>query len=504
VTDAGYCTALGLIAPPQLADFSERPGITLFQLLVVALLEHDGPQTMPEIAARLAAHGVQAQTGDLVYSLTKAWHGLSPVRRETDQRMRLVLDAPELRYLLLNLGLMRPKVMTTTPEQVTLPDETVPLTLPEWEALIQHPTSTGTSFSTERLVGALLEAHGGPKALADVNRHLESLSHGRRTILPDQLRRWRGRLVAIEEGPSFHLRDDAQELATMRRAVRKIAVLILQRQATARTAERIRATVKPLAITPVVDAKARRRAVIRAFPSSGVPQALSILDLHAHEIRTHIGVEAAVMIQDLQRYDLLIGLDPLNTLSGLQAASERWVLTDLGRHPKTRKLNQRGRTLRIDTAMLISASVGISRPLYDPVKMRAYLAAGDHGKLSRRLESDAKALAAFYHYGCLHGSLRLRWGFLQESVAVGWAQPGDRWLWNCYKEAERLGADVEIVTGSAPGWEEPWARARRGRINLDHRPPRLVTAEGEEDLDVADIQAIRVIAPSIISDRSRP
>lgn len=34
MTDAGYCTALGLIAPPQLADFSRRPGITLFQLLV--------------------------------------------------------------------------------------------------------------------------------------------------------------------------------------------------------------------------------------------------------------------------------------------------------------------------------------------------------------------------------------------------------------------------------------------------------------------------------------
>ena len=68
----------------------DAPGITLFQLLVVALLEHDGALTMPEIAARLAALGVQARTGDLAYSLSKAWHGLSPVRREADQRMRLL------------------------------------------------------------------------------------------------------------------------------------------------------------------------------------------------------------------------------------------------------------------------------------------------------------------------------------------------------------------------------------------------------------------------------
>ena len=491
MTEAGYCKVLGLPTPPRLADFVGRPGITLFQLLVVALLEHDGTLTMPEIAARLAALGVQARTGDLAYSLTKAWHGLSPVRREADQRMRLLLDDHELHYLLLHLNILHPHVVSTPREQISRPDDSVPLTRQEWEALIQHPTSA-SAFSNERLIGALLESVGGPMSLEDVNQHLKALPHGSRGVLRERLQHWRGALVALEPGPSFRLRDDCQELASMRRAVRKYAVRILQRQATARDAERIRATAKPLIIPTAVDPKTLRRAVIRAFPSSGIPQALSILDLQERTIRTHIGADPAAMIEGLQRFDLLIGLDPLATLSGLQAASEHWRLTDLGRHPRSRKLNQMGRTLRIDTAMLISASVGINRALYDAAKMRAYLADGNHGKLSRRLESDAKALAAFYRYGCLHGSLRLRWGFLQEDLSVNWSQPGDPGLWGYCKEAEQLGAEVDIVTGSAPGWEEPWARARRGRIDIDYHTIRL----GEEVFDRTEVQAIRIVTPA--------
>ena len=311
MTDTGYCKALGLPTPPRLADFVGRPGITLFQLLVVALLEYDGPLTMPEIAARLAALGVQARTGDLAYSLTKAWHGLSPVRREADQRMRLLLDDRELHYLLLHLNILHPHVVSTPREQVSRPDDSVPLTRQEWEALIQHPTSASSAFSNERLIGALLEAVGGPMSLEDVNQHLKELPNGGRGVLRERLQHWRGALVALEPGPSFRLRDDCQELAAMRRAVRKYAAMILQRQATAREAERLRATAKPLVIPTAVDPKTLRRAVIRAFPSSGIPQALSILDLQERTIRTHIGADSSAMIEDLQRFDLLIGLDQL-------------------------------------------------------------------------------------------------------------------------------------------------------------------------------------------------
>jgi hypothetical protein len=490
-----YSQILALKEPPRLADFTARPRIKLFKLMVVALLEHGGPMTMAEIASRLAALGVQAPTGDLAYSLTKAWHGLHPLRRETDGRMRLELEFPELRYLLLDLGLIQPRIVVP-PVVLSVPDETVPVTLAEWQALIQHPTSF--SFSDERTVGALLEAHGRPMTLEEVNTHLEALPQRSREITPQKLKRWRGWLVTLAEGPSFRLGDDPQELASMRRGVRKYANMILQREAQTKMFQATRAAA--VAFDAALAAKKAatvqpplRRAVIRAFPANGKPEALTILDLQRRTLRTLIGGDVFTMINALAGFDLLIGLDPLQTLAGLGAASERWLLTNLGRHPQTRKLNRWGRTLHIKTSMLISASVGISRALYEPAKMRGYLAAGDHTRLTRRLESDTKALAAFYRYGCLHGGLRLRWGFLKETLSVDWAQPGDPGLWDFVKEAQRLGAEVEVVLGSAPGWEEPWARARRGRMELDYWTAHLRSADGAEVIDREDIQAIRVV-----------
>lgn len=47
-----YCQRLG-IPVPHVEDAARRPEVTLFQLVVVALLERGGPMTVDEIAARL-------------------------------------------------------------------------------------------------------------------------------------------------------------------------------------------------------------------------------------------------------------------------------------------------------------------------------------------------------------------------------------------------------------------------------------------------------------------
>jgi hypothetical protein len=42
-------------------------------------LEHGAPLSSELLAARLTAAGVEAATGDMDYSLKKAWHGMEPV-----------------------------------------------------------------------------------------------------------------------------------------------------------------------------------------------------------------------------------------------------------------------------------------------------------------------------------------------------------------------------------------------------------------------------------------
>lgn len=42
----------------RLEDVKDRPEASHYSLLIVALIEHGGPMTLPEVAARFAAAGV--------------------------------------------------------------------------------------------------------------------------------------------------------------------------------------------------------------------------------------------------------------------------------------------------------------------------------------------------------------------------------------------------------------------------------------------------------------
>src|SRR4051812_50217164 len=99
-----YCERLG-IAVPRVEDVATRGTAKLFHLMVVALLERGAPMTLDEIAERLEEAGVIAETGDIAYSLQKAWHGMEPVYRDPTGRFGLNLDAFELRVLVRAAGL---------------------------------------------------------------------------------------------------------------------------------------------------------------------------------------------------------------------------------------------------------------------------------------------------------------------------------------------------------------------------------------------------------------
>src|SRR5687768_2405237 len=95
-----YCRHLG-IPVPRLEDVAGRPEVTLVQLVVTALLEHGGPMTVEEIAARLDRARLPARLArpDFVAAVKKAWRGQPPLVRDGDLRLALDLLSSELHHI---------------------------------------------------------------------------------------------------------------------------------------------------------------------------------------------------------------------------------------------------------------------------------------------------------------------------------------------------------------------------------------------------------------------
>ena len=209
-----------------------------------------------------------------------------------------------------------------------------------------------------------------------------------------------------------------------------------------------------------------------------------------------MGDELTELPAAIGAFDLVGALRVRESLESLGVLdADRFRLVDLKPPQKTRRLNRRGRTLSLTPELLITSTTGISHPLGDPAKIAAYLAAGDVSKLKRRLASDVKALFAFYQYGVVHGFVRLRWGFLDEIIAVDWAVPGDANVYATIRECQATGRPVDLVTGSAPGWTDPWSRAHRVTIVSSDAWSVVVESEGQQwQVPRMEIQAVRAAA----------
>ncbi len=93
---------------PCVEDVLSRD-LNLFHPMVVALLERGGPMTVEQIAERLTDAGVIAESGDMVLSLKKAWHGREPVYRDSGGRLGLNLSSSELDRMVWHSGLRPPR-----------------------------------------------------------------------------------------------------------------------------------------------------------------------------------------------------------------------------------------------------------------------------------------------------------------------------------------------------------------------------------------------------------
>ena len=237
-----------------------------------------------------------------------------------------------------------------------------------------------------------------------------------------------------------------------------------------------------------------RRAIVHAFPPED-PVAIVLVDVAERRIEEFvIGTGTGWLDEARARLaicDVIAGLGVRELVRGIGFAPGERRLVDLGPPQKSLQLNRRGRTLKITTAMLIAGSCGIARPLGDPAVLRGYVRAGDRTRLVRRLQADAKSLFWLYEYGRLHGTVRLRWGFLDERFGAPWAHRDELHLYGLCTLAMQLGVPLEVVAGGAPGWAEPWSRMRRCTVGK-HGYEYFLLDETGQLVNLRDVQLARL------------
>jgi hypothetical protein len=492
-----YCARLDLPVP-RVENVATKTDAKLFHLMVVSLLERGEPLSLDAIAERLRVAGVSAATGDIETSLLKSWHGSRPVFRDDRGFFALDVTAWELKSIIFRLEL-RPseRLPANCQPEIEPVADNVPLTEEEVRAAFE--SASPDNLSNVRRIAAVLDNRRELMSCTDAEACVAAWNSPPVRVKPPDLQRWPKSCVTVLEGDLLRIDLQSPHLFAMRRAVRKLAERRLKQAAIdeqlrdrrqayeAREAER-RERDRALA-------ENLRRTVLRVVPEQGTLAAAALLDIGQRVIRSFVGSELLELPAVLKDYDLIAAIWTRETLYSLGIRDhDRWRLVDLKPPQKTRQLNRAGRKLTITPELLISGTTGISRPLGDPTKIAEYLTRNQQTKLRRRLERDVKSLFAFYNYGLLHRRVRLRWGFLDEDLGVDWAQPEDPSLHSVLEECRASGQEVEIVTGSLPGWTNPWSRSVRVQIvSFDFM---MVTVQSNEAWTIHrdEIQAIRVVA----------
>ncbi|MCA9656515.1 MAG: hypothetical protein KC501_41810 [Myxococcales bacterium] len=494
-----WCDALGIDVPSLDAVKDHREANT-YSLLLVTLLEHGEPMTLVEVAARFAEIGL-APAERALLSLKRCKPGRAPVYREGDH-YSLDPHDDDLHLWVFRLGLRPPKVSRPTPA----PPKLVPLHGPEvalrFEELDEAWKDANLrSWSAQRLALAVLDAHGEPMQPQEVIDFVAARTKWFSLTADTPSFKRKSAAVTIRPDERWSMiADPGKLLLDTRRAVRDRIEGLRRNPALHRSSPeeiaRARETFERKRLAHAAELAKLRRVLLYAFPAKD-PRALALLDVAAHELVTFIGEgELAAARERLATFDLIGAMDVRALLRALAFDPGSRHLAELGPPQKSKRINKRGRTLKITPELLIQGSCGISRPFGDPKKLATYLREGDHEKLRRRLDANVKSLYALYEYGRLHGAVRLRWGFLDELIPAPWVHRDEPTLHHLERAARDADVPLEIVVGSAPGWTDPWSRVRLAFVEGDANGWRtwLVDERGYE-IDEADVQRARLGAP---------
>ncbi|MEJ7599007.1 MAG: hypothetical protein WKG01_13955 [Kofleriaceae bacterium] len=488
-----YCKRLG-IAVPSLAAVRAHPEANTYALLIVTLLQHGHPMTLAQVADELAAAGVVEHVDDAYFSLRRCRPARPPVYRDGDLYALDPHDR-ELDMWVFRLGLRPPRVARKEPAPPPpRPPVTQRLSIKELDAAWKDHTNLN-AWSAQRIALAVLDAHEGPMAPADVVAFVSARTKWHRlTAGPTTFRRT-GAAVALDADGRWSVVPGAAELEMARNAVRDaIARTPRYPRSSPDEISAARQSYERRRAAHADELAALRRVIVHAFPARS-PEAVVLVDVADRELTTLIGDELSPLGTLLERFDMLCGVDIRGTLRALAIEPGDRRLAELGPPQKSVRVNSSGRTLKITTALLIQGSCGISRPLAEDKQLRGYLAKGQRDKLAARLEADAKALFTMHEYGKLHGGVRLLRGSIDQMFPAPWHHHDEPTIHHLMKEAFDLSLGLFAVVGPAPGWDDPWSRAIRLEVVRGAREHDLLLFdELDRYIDDRDVQLARLEA----------
>mgnify|MGYP006268683047 CR=1 FL=1 len=489
-----YCEALG-IDVPRLEVAKDRRDANHYSLLIVALLERGEPITLEEAARRFEEAGL-APRAQALASLERCKPGRPPIYRDGDLYSLDPYD-DDADLWAFRLGLRPAKaapLRIVRPEAGPLPSPDEPLTVEHleegWRAGIPN------SWSAQRIAICVLDAHGRAMTPEEVLAFVRTRSRVS-MLSEDSAKYWRrGAAIRVHESGLWELQVNHDAVPSARKAVRQ-RVEVARRYADTRPDPAVmKANRKRIERERRAHAEklaGMRRVLIHAFPGKR-PQALVLLDVQKREIATFLGDEFAEARRRLADYEIIAGVQVRALLRVLDFDPVGRRLGELSPPQKTRQLDRRGRTLEITTKLLVQGSCGIARSFGDEKAMRRYLSEGQHTRLRRRLESDAKSLFSLYEYGRLHGAVRLRWGFVDEMLPAPWVHRDEETFHELKDRALDRQVPLEVVVGTAPGFEDPWSRAQPAFVLKEPgRWRSWIADESGYAIDEAEIQRARLV-----------
>jgi hypothetical protein len=460
MTANAYCDPLHLAVPSLEAVKDHREAKT-YSLLIVALLERGAPMTLVEVAARFEDAGIM-WAEDALRSLQRCRPARAPVYRDGDQ---YALDPHdhELDLWAFRLGLRppkAPKLEVVRPEPPPLPGPEVPLATAEIEEAFQDAWF-GSNWSAQRLAISVLDAHGGRLPAAEVVATMNRLAK-QHVLRETSAKYWgKGSPVTATDGV-WELDSSHAALSSARKAVRQRLEMERRHRASRPDPSVIAANIKrseQRRAAHAAELVQLRRALLYVYPDRE-PEAAVLVDVNDRELKTYLRPELDELRARLAHYEVIGAINVRAVLRALDVDPGDRRLAELAPPQKTRQLNKAGRKLKITLALLVRGSCNISRPFADPKRLQGYLDKGEVTKFRRRIAADAKSLFAIYQYGRLHGAVRLRWGFLDEQIPAPWHHMDEPTLYALIREAHKQDREIEVVTGSAPGWTDPWSRVR--------------------------------------------
>ncbi len=491
-----YCKVLG-IKVPCLEAAKNSPDANVYALLIVVALERGEPITLTQVATRFEEAGIATYKQALA-SLKRCRPGRPPLYRDGDMYALDPYDH-EADLWAFRLGLRPPKVaalrvVRSSPIQPSSPDEA--LSLAELDEVLRD--GIPGDWSAQRIAICVLDTHGTPILPDQVLRYVHE--RGRRSRLSSNSAKYwrRGSPVRVRHDGKWELSVEHEAVRSARRAAHERLAMIhrwADRRPDAVVMEARRKQHERTRLAHGEELARMSRVLIHAFPQQK-PAALVLVDVTRRDVSTFFGKEIADARQKVLDYEIIAAIGVRTLLRSLGVDPGMRRLADLAPSQKTRQLNKRGRTLKITTRLLVQGTCGIPHPFGDEKILRKYLREGKLHKLCRRLESDAKALYAFYQYGRLHGTVRLRWGFIDERIPAPWVHPDETTIHRLMDEALHHGIPLEVVVGSAPGWNDPWSRVQRAYVEKEGWHSWIHDESGNV-IDESEVQMARLAKNSV-------